>query len=84
MASPGFLNEKKFYKMTSPEFNSTPIRKCLVDGVEHEYYCCSTRKDAYKKTNLRLTWLGKGTITTINGVLQTGKKKYNFWKILTA
>ena len=55
---------------------------CLVGGEQHEYHCCSTRKKAYNDAPIikDLEWIGKGTVHTINGVKQTGSKKYNFWR----
>ena len=55
---------------------------CLVGGEQHEYYCCSTRKNTYNKYPIAksLEWIGKGAVHTIDGVKQTGSKKYNFWR----
>lgn len=57
-------------------------RIAKIDGAFVEYKACSTRKNTYKKQEKSgfFEYIGNGTIHAIDDVLQSGLKKYHFWK----
>lgn len=51
----------------------------LINGEQREYYMCSSAEEKPNEDEAKFEYIGRGTIYTIDGVMQSGEQLYHFF-----